>query len=241
MKTPHDSSGFTIIELMIAITILSILLLLSSMVLVNVGNLFSKGINMSNVQNDSRNIIQQVSSDIQFSGSALNNGGSTNAIAYRYVDYGNPVTVYAYCFGDIRYSFVDASSWTSVPGDFAPSNWPHELWRDKMTGQNSCSPLNIGQSSPTCAGNTSCLSSQGGSELTGSNMHLATFNIVEYNSQLYGIFVGLAFGKSYMFVSSRSSTPSVINGNYQCNTAQLQQYCATSYLYTLADERLVAQ
>ncbi len=195
---------------------------------------------MSNVQNDSRSIIQQVASDIQFSGSALNDGGSTSAISYRYSDFGYPVTVYAYCFGDIRYSFVDASSWPSVPGGFAPSNWPHELWRDKMTGQNSCSPLNIGEPVPSCDGNTACLGSQGGSELTGSNMHLATFNIAAYNSQLYGIFVGLAFGKPDMFAANARG-PVVVNGDYQCNTAKLQQYCATSYLYTLADERLVEQ
>ncbi|MCL4358169.1 prepilin-type N-terminal cleavage/methylation domain-containing protein [Patescibacteria group bacterium] len=241
MTTLRNNKGFTIIELMIATTVLSILLLLSSMVLVNVGSLFSKGVNMSNVQNDARSIIQQVASDIQFSGSTLNDGGPTNAISYIYVDYGYPVTVYAYCFGDIRYSFVDASSWISIPGDFAPSNWPHELWRDKMTGQDSCSPLNIGESNPTCDGNTTCLSSQGGSELTGDNMHLATFNIVAYNAQLYGIFVGLVFGKSYMFVPNSSGNPAVVNGDYQCNTAQGQQYCATSYLHTLADERLVAQ
>ena len=40
-----DKSGFTILELMIAISILSIILLLSTYVLMGVGKLYSKGVN----------------------------------------------------------------------------------------------------------------------------------------------------------------------------------------------------
>lgn len=220
-------------ELMVAISVLSVILLISSMVLVGVGNLYSKGADLTNVQDTTRNIIENATSTIQFNGTQLNNGISRNAITYDYSYGGVNVPVYAYCFGQTRYSFVT--------GFDLPAGWAHLLWLDQMTTQGNCSPLNIGQATPNCVGNSNCVASQGGgSELLGANMHLATFNIFEYNPQLYGISVGLAFGAKDMFVSNANG-PVLINNNYQCQNTTGQQYCAASYLTTFATERLTQQ
>ncbi len=228
-----NSKGFTIMELMIAISILSIILLISSMVLIGVGNLYSKGADMANVQNVSRNIIENVTSTIQFSGAQLNNGVSASPIVYDYSFGAVNVPVSAYCFGQTRYSFVTG---------FPPTGWSHLIWLDKMATPGSCAPLNISQATPSCAGNSNpnCISSQSGSgnELLNANMHLANFSIEEYNPQLYGISVGVAFGQENMFLSN-AGVPKLINGdNYQCSNNAGQQYCATSYLTTFATERL---
>lgn len=234
MKTKLASNGFTVMELMIAISVLAIILLISSMVMVGVGNLYSKGADLANIQNTSRNIIENATSTIQFNGTQLNNGLSNTAIVHNYSFAAANVPVYAYCFGQTRYSFVT--------GFNLPTGWSHLLWLDQMQTQGSCSPLNIGQAIPTCAGNGSCVSPQSGSgsELLGANMHLATFNITKYNPQLYSISVGVAFGIKDMFVSDING-PVVVNGNYQCKNASGQQYCATSYLTTFATERLTQQ
>lgn len=232
MKISKNNVGFTIMELMIAITVFSIILLLGTEVMMGVGNLFAKGVNMANVQDDTRNIISNVTTAVQFSGAVLNNGqGPTAPIENTYTYDSGPVPTYAYCFGNIRYSFV--------LGFPSSGSWPRTLWVDKMQSASGCSPLNIEPSTPNCIGNTKCSNSQSGSgaDLTGSNMHLASFRIYQYNPNLYGIFVGLAFGKQDMFESS-SGQPTVINGNYVCSTAVGQQYCATSYLSTLATERI---
>ena len=234
MKTKANAAGFTVMELMIAISVLAIILLISSMVLVGIGNLYSKGADLANVQDTSRNIIENATSAVQFSGTQLNNGVSSAAISYDYSYNGVNVPVYAYCFGQTRYSFVT--------GFNLPAGWPHTLWLDQMLTQGNCSPLNISQATPTCTGNASCVDSQSGSgsELIGTNMHLATFSIVEYNPQLYGISVGLVFGAKDMFVSNAIG-PVLINGNYRCSNAAGQQYCAASYLTTFATERLNQQ
>ncbi len=230
MKTKLNVKGFTIMELMIAISILSIILLISSMVLVGIGNIYSKGADLSNVQNVTRNIIENVTSTVQFSGAQLNNG----AIAPVTQDYsfdGKNVPVSAYCFGQVRYSFVTG---------FLPNGWSHLLWLDKMVTQSNCFPLNISEVVPSCDGDLNCIASQSssGSELIGPNMHLANFKIVQYNPQLYGISVGVAFGQEDMFVSSGNTPRLVKDNNYQCSDNAGQQYCATSYLTTFATERL---
>ncbi|MGH7234476.1 MAG: prepilin-type N-terminal cleavage/methylation domain-containing protein [Candidatus Saccharimonadales bacterium] len=231
----NSKEGFTIMELMIAISILSIILLISSMVLIGVGNLYSKGEDLANVQDVNRNILENATSTIQFNGTQLNNGVSSSAITYDYAFGGVNVPTYAYCFGQTRYSFVT--------GFNLPAGWSHLLWLDKMSTQGNCSPLNISQASPSCSGNSNCVSSQSGSgsELMGANMHLATFNIEEFNPQLYGISVGIAFGQKGLFISNANG-PEIINGqNYQCSNSSGQQYCATSYLTTFATERLSQQ
>ncbi len=233
MSQKINKAGFTVMELMIAISVLAIILLISSTVLVGIGNLYSKGNNLANVQDTTRNIVESVVSAVQFSGTLLNNGASTNPITYTYATtYGN-VPVSAYCFGQNRYSFVTNPN--------LPDGWPHILWLDKISSTGSCEPLNLSQPNPTCTDGTyNCTQPGSGSDLIGPNMHLATFDITQYNPKLYGINVGVAFGAIDMFVSNNNG-PVLINGNYQCSNSAGQQYCATSYLGTFAAERLTQQ
>lgn len=226
----RTNDGFTIIELMIAITILSVILLMSAVILTGVGNLFYKGVNMSNVQDVNRNIVQDVSSTIQFGGSQLNNGVNNGQSPIQ-ATYAGGIQVEAYCLGTIRYSFVTGFN-----------SWPHVLWKDQMQNQNSCYPLNISEVNPSCDSVSSSIcspSQSNGTELVGHNMHLANFQITSYNTQLYGIEVGLAAGFKDMFVSDAYGNPVLAGGeNYTCNNKAGQQYCATSFLKTLATERL---
>ena len=204
------------------------------MVLVGVGNLYSKGADLVSIQDTTRNIIENTTSTIQFSGTQLNNGLSNKPIKYDYSYGGVNVSVQAYCFGQTRYSFVT--------GFDIPAGWSHLFWLDQMTTQGLCTPLNIGLATPDCTGNSYCTASQSGSgsDLIGANMHIGTFNIIEYNPQLYGLSLGLVFGAKDMFVSD-SSGPVLSKGNYQCQNSAGQQYCATSYLTTFATERLAQQ
>jgi len=220
-------SGFTIIELMIAISVLAVLLLMSTVVMMGIGSLYSKGIDMTNVQNVSRNVIQDLTSTVQFSGQNML-GPNT----YTYSVNGNNINVTAICFGATRYSYVIG---------FPPNNnvvWPHIIWKDTMDGQNSCSPLDIGESTPSCDANHTCLPSVSGSgsEMIGSNMHLAYLTVKPYNQQLYSIQIGLVYGFKDMFKTASNSNNLATDsqGNYICsNTAQ---YCAVSSLSTLATE-----
>lgn len=241
-----SQKGFTIMELMIAITILAIILLIASEVLTGIGGLFAKGVNFSNVQENTRSLVSDIVSTIQFSGSPLNNGQSsevppdpdepTGAAAWPYHGITHPPT-YAYCFGSTRYSFVlglqPSGSSTNV------------LWKDKMQRSGSCSPLNIDPgtgSLPNCSRNPNCVPSQPGSgaEMVGPNTSIATFEIKQYNPQLYGVQLGLAFGRNDMF-ESNAFGPVISHGNFICSAGAGQQYCATSTLATLASEDVTQQ
>src|SRR5665213_3568651 len=85
-----SETGFTIVELMIAMTVLSVLLLLASVTLIQIGRLYSKGSNEAETQNTARNIINQVASEIQFGGSAPLPSSPTAG---------------AYCVGSQRYTY----------------------------------------------------------------------------------------------------------------------------------------
>jgi prepilin-type N-terminal cleavage/methylation domain-containing protein len=71
-KSPEKSQGFTIVELLIATLIFSIVLVLLLTVFVQISRMFYKGVMMSRTQEDTRNVVQSVASDIQFSQTASN-------------------------------------------------------------------------------------------------------------------------------------------------------------------------
>lgn len=64
----NSLGGFTIVELMIATTVFSVILLLATFALLQVGRTYYKGITLTKTQNVARSIMDTISQDIQFSG-----------------------------------------------------------------------------------------------------------------------------------------------------------------------------
>lgn len=62
----NTQTGFTIIELLIATLIFSLLLIVMLAAFIRTGDLFYKGVSMSKTQEDARNVVQSISDDIQF-------------------------------------------------------------------------------------------------------------------------------------------------------------------------------
>lgn len=92
-KINKNQRGFTIIELLIATVVFSILLLVMLEAFIRTGDLFYKGVSMSKTQEDARNIVQSVSDDIQF----------TNAQAP--VITAAPGASGVFCIGNHRYAY----------------------------------------------------------------------------------------------------------------------------------------
>jgi len=112
-----NQKGFTVIELMIATTVFSVILLLCTYGILSVGRMYYKGITSARTQEAARLIIEEVSRDIQFSGgSPVSNLGATSS---------------AYCIGTKRYSFNIGTKLTA-------SN--HVLLADNVVACNSVSP-----------------------------------------------------------------------------------------------------
>lgn len=108
------SGGFTIIELMLALTVLSVVLVSAAAGLIQVGRMYYKSVITVRTQDTSRNIINEVSQNVQFS-----NGLPTIVRE----DPNDPTSqVQVVCFGAKRY--------TTAPTP------PFGLYRD--TGPNEC-------------------------------------------------------------------------------------------------------
>jgi prepilin-type N-terminal cleavage/methylation domain-containing protein len=91
-----EQAGFTLVELLIATSIFSVILLVVTFGMLNIGKIYYRGINSSNTQAVARTISDDIVRDIQFNGGRIKIDTITN-------DSGS--TGY-FCIGEKKYSFV---------------------------------------------------------------------------------------------------------------------------------------
>lgn len=125
-KQRHASAGFTIIELLIATVVFSVVLLVITTAIVQFGRLYYRGIVQARTQEVARNIAQDVAQNIQFGGTSPVNG--TNAL----------------CIGGKRYSMVQNKQVGNGGGMTA-----HALVLD--TNATTCQSINMSGSLPAGA------------------------------------------------------------------------------------------
>jgi len=68
-KKLQGAGGFTIVELLVAISVFSIMLLITSGVMVELGRQFYKGVIRSRTQEVSRSVIEEIANNLQYSAS----------------------------------------------------------------------------------------------------------------------------------------------------------------------------
>ncbi len=171
-----NQQGFTIIELMIALSVMAVILVISTVVLINLGVLYTKGNNQANTQNLTRNIVNELASQLEL--------GSADPI----VDTANKVI----CMGSQRYTYRTGYQLNSSNAN------DHALWRDTMKSTATCTPFNL--SNP--AADTSEVAGSG-TELLLPQMQLAAFNIVTPPTTplgTYSIQVTIAYGDPTLLV-----------------------------------------
>ena len=96
-KRMIDRRGFTIIELLIAMATFSFILLLTTIVLINIGGLYSKGVNQTKIDDATRYIADEISNKLRYSSvSSLQEAPDS------------PETG-AYCVGGYKYSYSSQS------------------------------------------------------------------------------------------------------------------------------------
>lgn len=208
-QTVKNHSGFTILELLVATTILSVILLIVTSVIISIGGLYSKGINQTRVQDDVRNITDEVSQQLQLSAITEQSGVDTS--------YSVPINVY--CIGNTRYSYVlDTQIGGHLDGGISGPILTDVLWRDNPT---TCQP--------TQAADLLAPPSDSGAELLAPNSELTAFNVT--GTSPYTIAVGVAYGSPTLLINPMSITAT-------CQTTSGDQFCATSSLTTTVDNRL---
>jgi prepilin-type N-terminal cleavage/methylation domain-containing protein len=224
----HNADGFTIVELMIALSILSVILVTATLVLISVGRLYSKGVNSANIQNTSRNVTSDLSSALQFGGEApvpcTLSADTRTCYASSHVYAGMASPVYSFCIGTARYNYVlDQELGVSTA---------HILWRDTLPSTSApCVTLDLSQSTPTG-------SSSDGYELAGNKMRITRLKVLQTSpgSDLYDVDVWMAYGDDDLVNTAGVGSPSP--GHSTCNGGRGTEYCAVSEVSTTVSGRV---
>ena len=205
------AAGFTIIELLVATLVFSVVLLLIAVGVLQFNHAYYSGITQTNTQDTARSILEQISQDIQFSGDQI-----TSPIA-------NGGTEQGFCIGSDRYSY--RLGWQLV--DTAPNvsmhQTSHALVKDSpglcggMSAQNFSNPLTAGSK-----------------ELLGPNMRLSKLSVTQVpgTTNLYTVDVRVVYGDDDLLTSPATGSGTT------CQVVSGAQFCAVSELSTVVQKRI---
>jgi prepilin-type N-terminal cleavage/methylation domain-containing protein len=131
MRLIRKQAGFTIIELLIATSVFSFVLMIFLASFIKIGDMFYKGVNMANTQEAARSVLDNISNDVRFS------KGAPHYVAP------DATGVGYFCVGLHRYKFMLGKQ-VGDPGT------PFGLLRENISGGGGCpSPSTLAGSSPT--------------------------------------------------------------------------------------------
>jgi len=227
IKNLKSSDGFTIIELLIATAVLSIVLVMITVIMISIGNLYYKGLNQARIQDNTRAVSDDISQHLKLGDNFFQ---VTNGSAG------------AYCVGSTRYTYV---LYRQIDDSPSANQTRHVLWRDANPTPGSCPAvlLNLMASTP----------SAGGTELIGPHSRLTAFSIT--GTSTYAVKVGEAYGDDDLlcdigypgdctFQGVSAHMNQIIAGStnptsdLRCKGSVGDQFCATSILNTTAVRRL---
>lgn len=133
LNIKNDQRGFTIIEMLIATAILSTILVLITMMMVNIGSLYYKGINQSKIQGTTRSVTDELAQQLELLDSPIRRQSAAPA--------GEPNNK-ALCLGTTRYTYAV---------DKQLRNSEHVLWRDNGGG-GTCVAIALNTGVPSAGG-----------------------------------------------------------------------------------------
>lgn len=192
--TPH---GFTIVELLVALAVFSVVLVVITAAILQISRVYYKGVTETNVQATARSIIDTVSQAIQFSG-----GNVTDTVAV------TPGTSYDFCINNQEYSYRPGYKLVdSAPG---MNETNHSL---VVRTVSSCS-------SPTGQNLSGAVT---GRELLAPNMRLSKMVVKNIGPNLYQVQVRVVYGSDDLLNSPTASNASCrgVSGRQFCAVSDL--------------------
>jgi len=207
--------GFTIVELMIALAVFSTILVIGTVVMIQIGNLYTKGVNTANLQDATRSVANDVASSLQFSGQTPSMPPAKTF---------SGMTVNSVCIGSTRFSYIIGKKLGQDTDGTPPTK--HVLWRDTVNSALPCTVLDITQATPP--------GSVGGYEMVPDNVRLNKFSIVENppNSGVFTVQVWMSYGDIDLMTINPST------GSVTCKGGAGTQFCAASELTTQVSRRV---
>lgn len=208
-----NTSGFTIIELMIATTIFSVVLILCVTALMQIGRMYYKGVTTSRTQEAARNILDEITQGIQFSA-----GDVTVSVASTDGD----ANQYSLCVDNKRFSVYRSKKLVDNITD-AGDQARHALVTDTAAG---CPP-------PQDLNDPNVLLSAGSRELLPPGMRIAKLTVSEDAlTRLYTVSVRIVSGDGDLLTDPNATDASCLL------QSRGSQFCAVSELTTTVQKRL---
>ncbi len=230
MRKANKKAGFTIIELMLAMVIFSLVLMGAMAGLVQIGRLYYRGITFARTQAINRAIVDEISQAVQFSKSPISLDTAAT-LSGPQIDIGQPYTTF-FCIGPIRYSYAVDRKLTKNSDPGKKETW-HAMWADEPSG--GCSQLSgfadLTKEDPCNLPTDNC---SNGRELLSENMRISKLNLsVGPDNRIFSIALSLAYGDDDLLQD--------VDGRLVCegkaNSASVG-FCAISELETRAVRRV---
>lgn len=216
MNKQVGQKGFTIVELLIASAVFSVILLICTVGIIQIGRTYHKGIISGQTQEAARSIMEEITRTIQFNGGAIGlitNPGSTDPADPSYL-----------CIGSKRFAFVNNRQLV-ISGTPETDQSRHVLVVDNRS----------------CGGEAQRLDNSDGSLLSGSkelmpaNMRLTKLEVSPLGNELYKVTIRVISGHRDVLVDADTSTV----GPDQCVASTAGgQFCAISELTTTVQKRV---
>lgn len=206
--------GFTVIEVLIATAVFSVVLLIVTGGIVQINRMYYRGITESNTQNTARSILDSVAQAVQFNGGTVTPTTGTT-----------PGNIYQFCVGNKQFSYRPGWIVTDGTPNTTLNETPHALYQRDLPGCNSGST----------AAALSNVSLSGGRELLGANMRLASITVASTGpstNATYRITVRVVYGANDLLNNPTASTASCKNQRSG------SQFCAVSELSTVVSKRV---
>jgi len=209
MKIKHQQSGFTIVELMVATVVFSIVLIVILASFLQVGRMFYKGISFANTNESARSVTESIAVDIRFSQSFTNCDPSI-------CNYPSRPNTRTFCVGSHRYTYTLYEKVTTAN----MNNGYSGVQRTDINGV--CSP------SPAAGGTATV-------QLLGPDMQLNRFDLSGCTGEMCRVAIHIIFygADSNVFGSfSQPGTPLQAPDAYCSGNSLDTQFCATATLNT---------
>lgn len=219
MKSTVGQKGFTIVELLIASAVFSVVLLICAAGLLQIGRTYFKGITASQTQEAARSVTEEITRTIQF------NGGSVGLITNP--DSENPDSPSYICIGNKRFAFV-LNRQLIQSGSPNEDQSRHVLVVDNEPCGGRAQPLN---------------NSDGGllpesKELMAPNMRLTKLEVIPVGNELYNVTVRVVYGDKDILVDNENPTGRPDLPGECLPSAAGGQFCAVSELTTTVQKRV---
>jgi hypothetical protein len=216
---------------MISTVVFSLVLLAATAALVQISRMYYRGITSAKTQEVARNVMDEISQSIQFSGQTIRQPsypGGVQAVGPEIIatQQGNNADTFYFCIGPKRYSFAVDRMLTPNP-TAGTKQKRHVLWVDQPLSGCADSNVAIDPVDLTSSSLTD------GRELLQENMRITKLSLFQTTDGLWNIDLSIVYGEDDLLA--------VVNGRQVCEGSSLGvEFCAIAELSSKVYRRITA-